>query len=170
MDVELIRGLYDYHWWANRRLWAIVAALGEEPARRDVGKQFSFPTLKGMFAHIYGADWVWMERWHGRAARLPSDADFPTLAALRARWDVFEREQQQYIRSLTAADLTRVIRFTSLDGRVTELPLWPQLQHVANHATHHRSEIATMLTMIDGSPPSTDLIIFHRIRTGQLTA
>jgi uncharacterized damage-inducible protein DinB len=28
---------------------------------------------------------------------------------------------------------------------------------VANHATHHRSEIATMITMIKGSPPDSGL-------------
>jgi uncharacterized damage-inducible protein DinB len=36
------------------------------------------------------------------------------------------------------------------------------LQHVVNHATHHRSEIATMLTMTKGSPPGTDMTIFYR--------
>ena len=29
--------------------------------------------------------------------------------------------------------------------------------HVPNHATHHRSEIATMLTMASGSPPDTGI-------------
>jgi uncharacterized damage-inducible protein DinB len=28
---------------------------------------------------------------------------------------------------------------------------------VANHATHHRSEIATMITMISSSPPDSGL-------------
>ena len=31
------------------------------------------------------------------------------------------------------------------------------LLHVANHATHHRSEIATMITLISGSPPDTGI-------------
>lgn len=168
MDVDLIQGLYDYHWWANRRLWSVAAALGEETARREIGKQFSVPTLKGMLAHIYGSDWVWMQRWRGGSPKLPGDADFPTLAVLRVRWDEFEREQQHFIRGLAPADLKRAIPFKSLDGQANKLPLWTQLQHVANHATHHRSEIATMLTMVSGSPPSTDLIVYHRIRTGQL--
>jgi uncharacterized damage-inducible protein DinB len=28
---------------------------------------------------------------------------------------------------------------------------------VVNHATHHRSEVATMLTIISGSPPDTGI-------------
>jgi uncharacterized damage-inducible protein DinB len=36
------------------------------------------------------------------------------------------------------------------------------LLHVPNHATHHRSEIATMLTMVSGSPPDTGLMSYYR--------
>jgi uncharacterized damage-inducible protein DinB len=35
--------------------------------------------------------------------------------------------------------------------------LGPLLQHVVNHATHHRSEVATMLTIVSGSPPDTGI-------------
>jgi uncharacterized damage-inducible protein DinB len=38
---------------------------------------------------------------------------------------------------------------------------------VPNHATHHRSEIATMLTMISGSPPDTGINTFIVATTGQ---
>jgi uncharacterized damage-inducible protein DinB len=41
------------------------------------------------------------------------------------------------------------------------------LQHVANHATHHRSEIATMLTIASGSPPDTGINTWELTRTGQ---
>jgi hypothetical protein len=32
---------------------------------------------------------------------------------------------------------------------------------------HHRSEIATMLTMVSGSPPDTGLLTYHLVKTGQ---
>ena len=53
-------------------------------------------------------------------------------------------------------------------GREFRLALWPLVQHVANHATHHRSELATMLTVSSGSPPPTDLVVYHLLRTGQM--
>ena len=52
LDGELIRGIWGYHWWGNRKHFDEVAALGEDTAKKEVGKQFSFPTLKGMLAHI----------------------------------------------------------------------------------------------------------------------
>jgi uncharacterized damage-inducible protein DinB len=34
---------------------------------------------------------------------------------------------------------------------------------VVNHATHHRSEVATMLTMTKGSPAPTDMVLYYRL-------
>ena len=56
MSVDLIRGLFDYHRWANRTLYDVALALGEEIVARDVGNQFSYPTIRRMFGHLYAAD------------------------------------------------------------------------------------------------------------------
>jgi uncharacterized damage-inducible protein DinB len=166
-----IRHLYDYHWWANRRLFEVAFALGEETCRRDVGKQFSFPTLKGMLAHVYGADRIWFDRFAGAPPRrLPNDSDFASMADLRARWDDLEKTQRTFLERLTPAELSRTIEYTSalFQNRPLALPLGGLLQHVANHATHHRSEAATMLTMLSGSPPGTDFVVYQLITAGQI--
>jgi uncharacterized damage-inducible protein DinB len=168
-SLELIHGLYDYHRWANRRLFDHVVTLGDEMAAREVGKQFSEPSVLRMFAHIYGADWLWLQRWNGTSPTQIPGKDVLNLAALRARWDDLEADQQRFLRALTPADLARVIDYKNTAGRPFRLPLWPLLQHVANHATHHRSEIATMVTMLAGSPPLTDLSLYHTTKTGQMT-
>src|SRR2546425_8136179 len=66
MSVALIREYWAYHHWANRKLFEVTAALGEETAGRPVGTQFSEPTLRAMLVHIYGAEWFWLETWRGR--------------------------------------------------------------------------------------------------------
>lgn len=165
--LETLRGLYEYHWWANRRLFDVAVGLGDEAVQRELGKHFSFPTLKATFVHIYGADFVWLTRWKGQTPeRLPGDPDFPSLGVLRTRWDDLERSQREFIDGLGPGGLGRVVEFRSVayprpDGGAYRIPLWPLLQHVANHATHHRSEIATMVTMISGSPPATDLAVYY---------
>jgi len=50
MALALVRQLWDYHHWANRRLLDVAAELGDAVVAREVGKQFSAPTLKEMFA------------------------------------------------------------------------------------------------------------------------
>jgi len=167
MSLEMVRGLYDYHRWANRRLFDVTTTLGEDLASREVGRQFSFPTLTRMFGHLYGADWVWLSRWKGVSPTKLPGAEFPTLASIRTPWDDLEREQQAFVEALTPAGLDRVIEFKNTEGKPFKLALWPLLQHVPNHATHHRSEIATMITLISGSPPDTGINTYLLMKTGQ---
>jgi uncharacterized damage-inducible protein DinB len=157
MSVALIRELYDYHHWANRRLFGVAMALGEG-ITRDMGQHWSFPTLKGMFAHICGADDAWLKRWKGASpGRILGDADFATAADLRARWDALEADQRSFLGGLGEADLARPVVYKNTQGQEFRVALGPLLQHVVNHATHHRSEAATMITMISGSPPDTGI-------------
>ena len=176
MATELIRELWEYHHWANRRLFEVTAALGEEVAGREVGRQFSVPTLRGMFAHLYGADRSWLERWKGRPPTAVSGADIfygyvpQTLGELRPRWDELESEQQRFIAALSEADLARIVEGETREGTTFRQPLGRLLLHVPNHATHHRSEIATMLTMVSGSPPNTGILSHDVQKSGQRPA
>jgi uncharacterized damage-inducible protein DinB len=158
MSTELIRDLYGYHHWANRRLFDVAVGLGDAALGRDMGKQWSVPTLKGMFAHIYGADSIWLTRWRGASpSRIPGDADFANMADLRARWDALEAEQRAFVDGLDEAGLSRVVSYKNTEGAQFDVALGALLQHVVNHATHHRSEAATMITLISGSPPDTGI-------------
>ena len=69
---------------------------------------------------------------------------------------------------LSESDLVRAVDYKNSQGRAFRAPLSVLLQHVANHATHHRSEIATMVTMVSASPPSTDMVVHYRIVSGQM--
>ncbi len=170
MDVGTFAALYDYHRWANRRLFDAAAALGDA-VTRDMGKQFSCATVLGLLTHLYGADFNWLRRWKAQEpGPILGDGDTPGLAELRRRWDPLEEEQRAFVASLTPADLMRTVLLKTAirPDRPVQFPLCVALQHVANHGTHHRSEIATMLTMLSGAPPGTDLAIYHLITSGQL--
>jgi uncharacterized damage-inducible protein DinB len=157
MVTALIRELYGYHRWANRRLFDVAAGLGDA-VTQDMGKHWSVPSVKGMFAHLYGADSIWLSRWKGGSpGRLPGDADFQTLGQLRASWDALEVEQRAFVEGLGEADLARPVTYKNTAGEQFRVALGPLLQHVVNHATHHRSEIATMITLISASPPDTGI-------------
>jgi len=156
--LDLIRGLYDYHRWANHRLLEVAAALDAAIVTRDMGTQWSVPTITGMFGHLCGADALWLARWKGTA---PAPPEMPDLDAVRRAWAGVEAEQRAFLDGLTEADLARPVTYRAADGAQLSLPLGPALQHVANHATHHRSEIATMLTLASGSPPDTGMVTYR---------
>jgi uncharacterized damage-inducible protein DinB len=52
--------------------------------------------------------------------------------------------------------------YRTTSGRPDAQPLWQILAHLFNHATHHRAEVAAMLTMLGHSPGDIDMIVFLR--------
>ncbi len=160
---EVIGPLVDFNYWANRRLLGAVEALPAEAFSREIGREFSFPTLQGMLVHIMGAELIWLGRWRGISPGTPERADaYATLAALRARWERAEADFRGFVDGLGEADLARVVETRTLAGDPYRAALWQMIQHVVNHGTHHRSEVATMLTRLGAAPPATDLILYYR--------
>jgi uncharacterized damage-inducible protein DinB len=169
MNVEDFRLLYDFNAWANRRSLDACAGATPEQFTRDLGN--SFRSLRDTLAHIYGAEWIWLERWHGRVpAALPSPADFPDFESVRRRLTDMDRELVDYIASLTADDVQRVVQFKSTAGVAYSQPLWQCLQHLANHSTYHRGQVTTLLRQLGAKPAATDMIAFYRERAAQAGA
>jgi uncharacterized damage-inducible protein DinB len=166
---EDFRLLYDFNAWANQRTLDVCAALTPEQFTRDLAS--SFGSVRDTLAHIYGAQWIWLERWHGRIPTgLPSPADFPDFETVQRRFAEIDRNLVDYAASLTMDDIQRVIDFKTLAGLPISQPLWQMLQHVANHSTYHRGQVTTMLRQLGAKAASTDLIYFYRERAAKTSA
>ena len=85
MDARTIARLYEYNSWANHRTLDSCAD-AESRAVLTPDLQSSFKSVRDTLAHIMGAEWVWLERWHGRSHfRLLNAADYPDFEAIKAR-------------------------------------------------------------------------------------
>ena len=166
MNIDDIRLLYDFNAWANDRTIDACAPLAPEQFTRDLAS--SFRSVRDTLAHIYGAQWVWLERWHGRIpTALPSAADFPDLDTVRRRFIEIDRNMVDFAASLNADDLHRIVQYKTVAGTAHAQPLWQMLQHVANHSTYHRGQVTTLLRQLGAKATSTDLIAFYRERATQ---
>ena len=169
MNTEDFRLLYDYNSWANHRTLDACAPIAEEQFTRDLGS--SFRSVRDTLAHISGVEWLWLERWHGRSHNsIPPASDFPDLESLRRRWDEIERNLLDYVASLTPEEVQRVVQHKTTQGVQQSAPLWQMLQHLVNHGTYHRGQVATMLRQLGAKPISTDLIFFYRERATKASA
>jgi len=165
MTPEDARTLFAYDSWANRRLLEACAALSPEQFTKDLGS--SFRSVRDTLAHIMGAEFLWLERFQGRTATLPSPEGFADIAALRTRWAQVESDLAAYIGKLTAADLERSFDYRDMKGNPHTSVLWQTLQHLANHSTYHRGQATTLLRQLGAKPIGTDLIGFYRERAAQ---
>ncbi len=160
MDLERLQTLYRYNRWANARILTAAASLSADDLLRDLGG--SHRSVRDTLVHLMGAEWIWLRRWKGTSpkALLPA-ADFPMLEHIRARWDEVERELAEFTAALTKESLGRSIGYVNSRGETWTYTLWQMMQHVVNHSTYHRGQVATMLRQLGAEAPATDLLVFY---------
>jgi len=123
----------------------------------------SFASIRDTLAHIYGAEWIWLERFQGRSpSALPDVGQFKDLASLRERWLQHEERLLGFVGLLTQSDLDREMEYKTLKFGVYRNPLWQSMQHLVNHGTYHRGQVTTMLRQLGAQPILTDLMHFYR--------
>jgi uncharacterized damage-inducible protein DinB len=163
MSPSEIQQLYDYNSWANHRSLQAAEKLTNEQFTRPLGS--SFTSIRDTLAHIYGAEWIWLERFQGRSpSALPDVAQFADLSSLRERWLEHEQSLLTFVNGITQSDLDREMEYKTLKFGVYRNPLWQSLQHVVNHGTYHRGQVTTMLRQLGAQPILTDLMHFYRER------
>lgn len=123
--------------------------------------------MRDTLAHIMFAEWLWLERWHGRSPSGPPPGEFPDLASIRAHWQKIEADLRSFVERLSAADLERVVEYKNTKGHAFSNPMWQMLQHLVNHGTYHRGQITTLLRQLGATPVATDMIAFYREQSGQ---
>lgn len=156
-------GLYEYNGWANRRVLEAASALSKEQFNQQLGSSFS--SLRDTLAHIFGVEWLWLERFQGRSpSAIPDDAGYAEIAKLKESWAVFEPTLLNFVRGLRQEDLDRVMEYKTMKFGVYSNPLWQSMMHLVNHGTYHRGQVTTMLRQLGAQAILTDLMHFYRER------
>jgi uncharacterized damage-inducible protein DinB len=166
MNLQDIKYLFDYTEWANDLAMEAADELPDEALRRDVG--ISHKSIFGTLTHMAGAEWIWLERWHGRS---PAKAEAwsmwtpeacPDLVELKQRWANVIQRRADFVGGLDNSRLAADFHFKLLSGDASSMRLVDQMQHVANHATLHRGQVVGMIRQLGIDPPSTDLLFYVR--------
>ncbi len=159
MNLNDIRRLFDYTEYANHLALAAAEELTETQQRHDF--KISHGSIHGTLVHMAGAEWIWLERWHGTShSRIWIADDFPDIAALRARWGEIETGRRQLLEGLGEERLHQDLSYKNIKGEAFTLPLAEQMQHVVNHATLHRGQVVGMIRQLGVQPPAVDLLYY----------
>jgi uncharacterized damage-inducible protein DinB len=166
MTTDDIRLLYAYDRWANRRVIIAAGTLSAEQFTRDLGG--SFRSVRDTLLHILGGEWIWLAYWQHppsspavlsdliarRDALFHLDA-FPDARAVQSKWMEIEKEQAEFVNRVTNEALEKMLPF-----RGTHIKLMHLMQHVANHSTYHRGQVALTMRQLGAKPPATDFHVF----------
>jgi len=154
--VHTVRGLLAYTIWADRQMLRCLEEVPQEDLSRETGT--SHGSVLGTFAHLLGAEQVWLSRFLGvPLRRLPGVEDFPTLEILSASFEDFWPQLEFFLASLTDGQLESDFTWTNTHGETSTAPYRQVLLHVVNHSTYHRGQIASQLRQMGHRPAGTDL-------------
>ncbi|MGZ4975481.1 MAG: DinB family protein [Limisphaerales bacterium] len=159
MNIQDIRLVYEYNYWANKRILAQCKNITQE--KFIASAEFPYGGLRGTVVHILEAEWGWRTRFQnlGVASEMLA-TEFPTLTALESRWGEEEKTMRTYLASLQDEDMNSHVRYPIDNGEIRDRILWHCLVHVVNHGTQHRSEAAALLTRLGQSPGDLDFTVF----------
>lgn len=161
MTINEARELFGYGSWATARMFSAAEALAEEQV--DAPAASSFPSVRATLAHIVGAEWIWSRRWLSESpTSLPAWAAKASLGELKRELEAVEAERTSLLAKLTDADLAGVFSYRGMDGKDFSQPLGQLVQHVVNHSTYHRGQLATQLRQLGHTPPNTDFTKYLR--------
>ncbi len=160
MSVQSVRKLYAYNCWANDRTLASAADLSAEEFVQVF--PVSFGSLQATLAHIFGVEWLYLQRWGGNSPpALPASETFPDVKSLYAFWQTTVlAEQTAFLAVLTEMKLQRRYNYVNLEGKTYGYRLTDQMQHMVNHSTYHRGQVVFLLRLLGKKPVSTDFLLF----------
>ncbi len=160
MTSEEIKLLFAYNAWANNRVFEALAQLSEEQFRRDL--KTSHGSILGTLIHVVGAEKVWLSRWLARPESMLQADDVSSLADLKSIWEKVAGGTATFVARLTEERMKADFEYANTKGERYSHPLVQSLQHVVNHSSYHRGQIASLVRQVGGQPVNTDLITFYR--------
>ncbi|CAA9541404.1 MAG: hypothetical protein AVDCRST_MAG49-883 [uncultured Thermomicrobiales bacterium] len=145
--MSILVKLFEHNRWANLR--AVEACAGLDDAHLGATVAGTAGSVRDTLMHIAGAEQRYVERLSGRRPTYGERDGWPGTEALRQALD----ESGGALIALAGnADPDEVLR-GEYQGRPVALPVATLYVQAINHATEHRSQIATILTQQGVEPP-----------------
>lgn len=144
------RKLFRHMAWADD---LVIAGLRADPGSESQALDY--------FAHVIGAEHIWLSRVRQEAPRL---AVWPALTVDECAWYAAENATGflSVIDGLAPNELKRGIAYVNSAGQAFTTPLDEILLHVALHGAYHRGQVSLLVRRGGGTPAPTDYIAFAR--------
>lgn len=147
----ILEHLFRHNRWANRLM--VQACLGLSDSQLDTAVEGTYGSLRDTLTHIAGAESGYAFRLTGEPRLMGREDPFPGVDGVL---EVLEKTGAALERVAVDLDVKKMVEVSGDDG-VKQVPAFVVLLQAANHATDHRSHIATILSQIGRQPPDLDL-------------
>ena len=146
----MLTRLLDHLIWADVRTADALATLPMPDAE-----------LLRLYAHVLGAEAVWLARIAGRSGDV---LVWPTLSLEECR-QLAATNHAEFVTmqgALDDGDGERVVSYANTRGERFDNTVNEILHHVCLHGMYHRGQVMLGIRQEEGTPISTDFIVFAR--------
>jgi len=161
MNIKDTHLLYEYNYWANKKILAASAGVSHEQLTAPA--TFPYGGLRGTLVHTVDAERLWRILFETNIVTEDQyliEADFPTLESLEKKFHEEEKFMRSYLNRLSDEDMNNHLKYTTTEGVHRDRIMWHCHIHLVNHGTQHRSEAAALLTDYGQSPGDLDFTVF----------
>ena len=144
---SILEKFFEHNLWAN--LKACDACSGLTEAQLDATVHGTADSIRRTLMHVAGAEQRYVERLSGRTPTIHERDGWAGTAALRVALD---ESGKALIDLAGRADPDEVLR-GERQGTAYAIPVAVLYVQAINHATEHRSQVATILTQQGVEPP-----------------
>lgn len=156
MNSEDLKVLIDFNYWAKNQMMEAVSELSENQFLRDLSS--SFASIRDTLVHSMSAERSWLSTWQETPIHRLKPEDFPSAGSVVTCWDGIEREMREFAESLK--EVQQMVTVAKSDRSRSVYPLRQLIQHVVNHSSYHRGQVATLMRQVGAIPAKTDLVTY----------
>ncbi|MFE8698792.1 DinB family protein [Cytobacillus sp. FJAT-53684] len=164
MEDNRAKKMYDYHVWANQKVFQHLKQLPERIYKEQINSVFS--SISEVMVHLYATDVTWLETMKesgyqdtvNEVNRRKLEASDASMEELEALYHLLSEEYYRFFAE--QQDVERIIITEHPRFGRTEFVLADLIHHVVNHGTYHRGNISAMLHQQGERGIPTDYVYF----------
>jgi len=167
MTLQEVKLLLAYNAWANNRVFDAVETISPEDLLRNL--KTGHGSVHGTLTHMVAAEKLWLSRMAGSPDKaMVAPAEVPALADVKMLWETTGYAMAKFLGGLSDRKLQETFTMTLASGRTYTHQIWHGFQHVVDHSSYHRGQIAVLMRQLGYTPAVMGMMAFHR-ETAKLT-
>lgn len=145
--------MLDYNRWANNLFLECFS-------NNTVANAKTFLLM----SHLLTAEEIWLSRLKGEPAPNERLWQEYSLAQLQKKAEENTKAWTSWLHSLSDKDFSREVHYRNSQGEAFSTTVADVLNHVINHSTYHRAQVAGLLRLEEVDPPVSDYIRYVRLQ------
>lgn len=155
---------YDYHVWANRRVFKHLKELPRDLYTKEI--QSVFPSISDAAAHVYLVDNVWLFVLSGHSFEETvqmrdlwiEETKGASLEEMENLYDKLTERFREFFRQ--AGNMETIASYSHPRIGTFKASSAELIQHIVNHGTYHRGNITAMLRQLGHPGAPTDFVFY----------